>query len=126
MRRILWGANCRIWITAEYSCYILPFLSLRRTELGTLSFVVGKVVYILLETVQFAMLGRAIVSWLPIDENNKFVLFLTAITEPFILPVRLLLNKLGAFQNSPIDFSFFISYMILVVLSTTMSSFGTF
>lgn len=94
--------------------------------MGTLSFVVSKVVYVLLEAVQFAMLGRAIVSWLPIDEDNKFVLFLTAITEPFVLPIRLLLNKLGAFQNSPIDFSFFISYMILVVLSTIMDGFGAF
>ncbi len=82
--------------------------------------VITDVVALLLLGVQIAMMLRAILSWFPMD-SNKFVDFLYAITEPFIVPIRLLFEKLGWFQNLPIDVSFMVSYLLLSVLSLVLS-----
>ena len=76
--------------------------------------VIKQVVIILLSTVQFAMLARAILSWFPID--NRFVDFLHAITEPFIRPVRMLFEKMNWFSGLPIDMSFFFTYIVISVV----------
>jgi len=71
----------------------------------------------LLFVVQTAMFLRAILSWFIPDENNRLVQFLTVVTEPFIIPVRVLLQKLNLFQDTPIDVSFFITYLLLWVIT---------
>jgi uncharacterized protein YggT (Ycf19 family) len=75
---------------------------------------IKSIVILLLTVVQFAMLARAILSWFPID--NGFVNFLHAITEPFVLPIRLLFERLNWFTGLPIDISFFVSYLLISAL----------
>lgn len=75
---------------------------------------IKNIVILLLTVVQFAMLARAILSWFPID--NGFVNFLHAITEPFVLPIRLLFERLNWFTGLPIDISFFVSYLLISAL----------
>ncbi|MBQ8141428.1 MAG: YggT family protein [Clostridia bacterium] len=77
--------------------------------------IIKNVIVVLLSAVQLAMLVRAVLSWFVMDEN-KIVNFLYAVTEPFIVPVRLLFEKLNWFQNSPIDFSFMITYLIISII----------
>lgn len=72
-------------------------------------------VVLILTALQLAMLVRAIMSWFPGD-SNKFENFLYAITEPLILPVRKLFERLNWFQGLPIDVSFFITYLLLSVV----------
>ena len=86
----------------------------------TILTVVTDIVVLLLLGVQIAMMLRAILSWFPID-SNKFVDFLYVITEPFIVPIRLLFEKLGWFQNLPIDISFMVSYLLLSLLSFVLA-----
>ena len=76
---------------------------------------VATVVSLLLSAIQLAMLIRAILSWFPID-SNKFIDFLYGITEPFIYPIRALFVKMNWFQNSPIDVSFMVAYLVIFVL----------
>ena len=78
--------------------------------------VVADVVLLLLSAVQLAMLIRAILSWFPMD-SNKFLDFLYAITEPFIVPIRMLFQKMNWFQNLPIDISFMVAYLLLSLIS---------
>lgn len=66
--------------------------------------------------IQMAMLVRAVLSWFML-EGNRFVDFLYAITEPFIYPVRRLLQKMNWLQGTPIDFSFMFTYLIISVLT---------
>jgi uncharacterized protein YggT (Ycf19 family) len=72
-------------------------------------------VCVVLSVLQIAMLIRAIMSWFP-TESNKFENFLYMITEPLIMPVRLLFEKLNWFQGLPVDISFFVTYLILSLL----------
>ena len=71
-------------------------------------------VTLLLMFIQLAMLVRAILSWFPID--NRFVDFVYAVTEPFILPIRRLFERMGWFQGLPIDISFMVSYLLITVV----------
>ena len=78
--------------------------------------VIKSVVLVFLTVIQFAMLLRAVLSWFVMG-GGKFINFLYAITEPFIVPVRMLFEKMNWFQNSPIDFSFMITYLLISVLT---------
>ena len=71
----------------------------------------------LLDIISFAMMARVILSLLFMgQEDGKFMIFLVCITEPFILPVRFLLAKFNLLQDSPIDWSFSIAYVLLVII----------
>ena len=66
---------------------------------------------ITLTVLLWAMLLRAILPFFVNPEENKFYFFLLVITEPFVLPVRAILEKFGVGQNSPIDISFTVAYL---------------
>ena len=83
-------------------------------DLEGLMFVLKQIVIVFLSVVQIAMLLRAVLSWFPIPEN-RFVDLLYYVTEPFIVPIRLLFDKLGWFSGMPIDISFMVSYLIITV-----------
>ena len=82
--------------------------------------IVADVVVLLLSAIQLAMLIRAILSWFPMD-SNKFLDFLYGITEPFIVPIRLLFEKMNWFQNVPLDVAFMVSYLLLSILSMLLT-----
>ena len=63
------------------------------------------------------MLIRAVLSWFPLDDDNKFLIFIESITEPVIFPIRALLDGLGLFTNFPLDMSFLFAYILLSVVS---------
>lgn len=83
-------------------------------------YLVVRLVDVFLSVILFAMLARAIMSFLMIDEDNKISLFLFSITEPFIFPVRALFERLGLFQGTPLDASFFITCLLLAIIRTVL------
>ena len=79
-------------------------------------YVIVSTVRIIIAVLQFLMLARAILSWLPIEDDNPIVSFLYGVTEPVIMPVRAVLDRLGLFEGMPIDMCFFITFILLSVL----------
>jgi len=75
--------------------------------------------FILVQVVEYSILARCIVSWLPIGRENKFISFLYQITEPFLAPIRALLSKTrlgsGGFM---LDLSPIIAFLVLEVIVT--------
>ena len=71
----------------------------------------------LLFLVQMMMFARAILSWMPMDDDGPvlgpIMNFLFAVTEPIIFPVRTLLEKIPALRTLPIDLSFMVTFMLL-------------
>ena len=57
--------------------------------------VLGIVLYV-------AILGRVIISWLPMSSENPIVVLLYQITEPILGPIRAVLPRLGMLDFSPI------------------------
>lgn len=72
--------------------------------------------YVLVSALLIAMTARAVLSWFPIGEN-KFTGFLYVLTEPLIIPMRLLFRKLNWFADFPLDMAFYATTLVLVLLS---------
>ncbi|MBQ6788868.1 MAG: YggT family protein [Clostridia bacterium] len=71
---------------------------------------------LILATVMMAMFLRAVLSFLPTEEGAIHS-FLALITEPFILPVRILFDKLGIDFGIPLDIPFFVTSILLAILA---------
>ena len=75
---------------------------------------------ILIIALQFCMLGRAVLSWFSPDEENGIARFLFLVTEPFLVPIRKLIGRIEFFNNVPIDMSFIIAFVILIILQAVL------
>ena len=62
---------------------------------------------------QMLMLVRAVLSWFPGSENSAFSEAVYSITEPLIIPVRIILDRFESVRNFPLDLSFFVTFFIL-------------
>lgn len=88
--------------------------------MDVLVILIKNLVIVFLTFLELAMLVRAVLSWFIMD-GGKFVDFLYAVTEPFIYPVRRLLEKMNWLQGTPIDFSFMITFFIISLLSMILA-----
>ena len=82
---------------------------------------IKNLILILTDVLQFALLARAILSWFVQDEENKVSVFLLVITEPFILPLRKLFERMHWFERMPLDMPFLMTFFLLAVLQFTVS-----
>ncbi|MBQ9084602.1 MAG: YggT family protein [Clostridia bacterium] len=80
----------------------------------TILYILAKVVDIYLSLCSLALLLRVI---LPLfsDEDNVVLRLSIMVSEPIILPFRLLLSRFEFVQNSPFDVPFFVGYIALSV-----------
>ncbi len=83
-------------------------------------YVLARVVQIFLGLLSTAMFLRAILSWFIQDPESKIMLFLAMVTEPFVIPVRMLLMRFEAIQRSPVDVSFFVTYLLVATLQALL------
>ncbi len=76
---------------------------------------------ILLRIVNFLILARVIISWLPIDKYNPLIQFLYQITEPVLAPARRLVQRSaiggGMFDFSPIIVLLAIDLLIIPLIA---------
>ena len=68
----------------------------------------------LLSAMGYVILARCIMS-LFASEESKIYMFCCAVTEPVVAPVRALLGRIPLLENSPIDFSFMATYLLLTI-----------
>jgi YggT family protein len=74
-----------------------------------------QILYTFISVLMLLMFARAITSWFVRDLSNPIVRFLYEVTEPMLMPVRQLMQKLNI-GGGMFDFSFIIVYLILIVL----------
>ena len=79
-------------------------------------YTVSTVASLLISLLQLLMFVRAVISWFPVDDDNVILRFSYTVTEPFIYPVRLLLDRIPAFSEMPVDISFTVTFLLLFVL----------
>ena len=70
----------------------------------------------------FAMLARALMSFFMMGEESKLSLVLYYFTEPFVLPVRKVFERLGLFQGTPMDVSFFFTTLLIGMVQVILAS----
>ncbi|MBE6604141.1 MAG: hypothetical protein E7639_00340 [Ruminococcaceae bacterium] len=71
----------------------------------------------LLTFLRLCFLVRAVLSFLPVDEQNPIARFTALVTEPVIAPIRALFDRLGWFQSSVLDAPFFAAFMVISAIS---------
>ncbi|MEA4832497.1 MAG: YggT family protein [Oscillospiraceae bacterium] len=76
----------------------------------------GNLISILLSAELFFMLARAIMSWLPFEDDNPLWMFMYYATEPLIEPVRRVINKFPRLNMLPIDISFIVTVILLSII----------
>ena len=79
-------------------------------------YIIAKTISLLLDAASFAMLLRMILPFFLEPEESRIYALTFCISEPFIAPVRMIMAKLDVGQNSPIDWAFFATYFILMIL----------
>ena len=63
----------------------------------------------------FAILARAVLSWLPVSRTNPFARIVHQITDPLIEPVRRYMPRTGMIDFSPMIVIIVLYLMIIVV-----------
>lgn len=77
-------------------------------------------IYYLVELLSILIVVRALVSWLPLSEDNKFNNFLVIMTEPIMDPIRRLLYKFEFARELPVDFSPIVAIILLGIISSLL------
>ena len=83
----------------------------------TVLYIIAKTVAILLSVIDFAMLMRVLLQFFVDVTTNKIYALCVMLTEPVILPFRLLFAKLHIGEGLPIDLPFFAGYLAMTVLT---------
>ena len=79
-------------------------------------FVAGRLVYLLLNGVWLLMIARVIMELLPVEEENPLYRFSIAVTEPVVIPFRVLAARFTDAETSPVDVGFFAAFFVLGLL----------
>lgn len=88
-------------------------------------YVIVQCLLMFIYVVDFAMLGRMVVSFLFMGEQTRIGSFLYVITEPFIMPIRSLCNRFGWFQGLPTDMPFFLTSVLMMLITIILpTAFG--
>ena len=67
------------------------------------------------------MFVRAILSWFP-GQGGTFERFVYACTEPLLFPVRKLFDLFDIRPNLPLDLSFTVTFVLLVIIDAMVTS----
>ena len=69
-----------------------------------------------IDVLLFLMLLRAILSWFPMEIDHPLIAFLYAVTEAVITPIRAIVERSEAAASLPIDLSFGITSLLLIMI----------
>jgi YggT family protein len=72
---------------------------------------------ILVQILIFAIVGRALLSWFPVDQRNPLVRVLHDITEPVLEPLRRVIPRIGMLDLTPM-----IAIVLLMAVSQILLS----
>lgn len=86
----------------------------------TIVYIIAKTVQVILSIASVAMLLRVILPFFVEPESSRVYILCALITEPFIVPVRVVMAKFGVGENSIIDWPFFVGYLLLSFLNTIL------
>lgn len=84
--------------------------------------IVGVAILIVLQILKYAVILRALLSFLPIGQDNQFIDILYQITEPVLAPIKAFLGRTEWGRNSMIDISPIIAIVLIWIIASVVSS----
>jgi YggT family protein len=88
---------------------------------GSLTVLIGGVLYALLSLYSLLILLRILFSWVTVSYSNRFMRFLVNVTDPLLVPLRRMIPPVGMFDISPIV-AFFIIMLLQVAVKAVFLS----
>ena len=85
----------------------------------TLLYIFAATVSIALWVIYIAMFIQAILSWF-LAEDHILMVILNCVTSPVVTPIRALLMRIPALQRLPIDISFLVAFLVIVLLMNAL------
>ena len=83
-------------------------------------YILAKTVQIFLSIISFAMLLRVLLQFFVDVNKSRFYALCVTLTEPVIVPFRLLFAKLNIAQRTPIDVPFIVAYFALSIITSLL------
>ena len=83
-------------------------------------YILASVVKLSFSVLYIAMLLRVILELFADREDNRLLAFLVMVTEFFVMPVRSFMMRFRFVQESPIDLSFLVTWILLSVVSSVL------
>lgn len=86
-------------------------------------YIFAQTVRLFLSVTYFAMFARAILSWFDTGEGgviSALSAFTAMLTEPLILPVRMILSRFSFVERCPFDLSFMATFFLLVIVQAVL------
>ena len=90
--------------------------------MSTVLLILAATVTIYLTALTFMMVLRVLYPFFSAAEDRKAYSFLYATTEPFLMPVRGVLSRIEFFASSPVDFTYIITVMLVMVVQLLLPS----
>jgi len=79
--------------------------------------------YLLLNVLLWALVIRAVLSWIPnMSRDNPLIVLLNQVTEPILSPIRALIEKSSFGRNSMLDLSPLVAFLIIRLLMSILQS----
>jgi YggT family protein len=66
--------------------------------------------------IEFAVLARVIISWIPVQKENKLIAFLYLVTEPILAPIRGMIERSSFGKNMMFDISPIIALLLIYLV----------
>ncbi len=81
-----------------------------------LLYILTDTVNIVLEAMALLILARVVLTILMFDEDSKIVGFIYMLTEPILIPFRILCDKIELFNNIPVDMSLIMASLAILII----------
>jgi len=78
---------------------------------------IAQITLTFLQILTWAIIARALMSWLPISQDSPLVQMLYRVTEPIIDPIRKMMPQTGTLDLSPM-----LAIIVLIVLEQVVAS----
>ena len=90
--------------------------------IGNLLVALGKILDLLIRIGYVLFLIRSIISWIEVDRDNQFVVFLYNVTEPLLAPVRKYMPA-GSIDFSPMAVLLVLYFADIFVVESLLSAY---
>jgi YggT family protein len=81
-----------------------------------MNYTIIKAINLVLRIIEYAILARVIISWLPISRDNPLIRLLYQITEPILAPIRGIIQRSAFGRNMMLDFSPLVAFLLISLI----------
>lgn len=91
-----------------------------------MNYLVYRTISIVFTIIEVAVLARVLISWIPVQKENKLIIFLYQVTEPILAPIRGMIERSSLGKNLMFDVSPIIAFLLIGLVRNIVLSFFRF